>query len=46
VRNYEVMRERIPDVRVLSYAGMPHNICDADPTRCAADILAFLRERG
>ena len=46
VRNYDVMRERIPDVRVLSYAGMPHNICDADPARCAADVLAFVRERG
>jgi len=46
VRNYEVMRERIPDVRVLSYEGMPHNICDADPARCAADVLAFVRERG
>lgn len=46
VRNYEVMRKRIPDVRVLSYEGMPHNICDADPARCAADVLAFVRERG
>jgi pimeloyl-ACP methyl ester carboxylesterase len=46
VRNYEVMRERIPDVRVLSYDGMPHNICDADPARCAADVLAFTREKG
>jgi pimeloyl-ACP methyl ester carboxylesterase len=46
VRNYQVMRERIPDVRVLSYEGMPHNICDADPARCAADVLQFIRERG
>jgi pimeloyl-ACP methyl ester carboxylesterase len=45
VRNYDAMRDRIPDVRVLSYAGMPHNICDADPARCAQDVLAFLRER-
>lgn len=44
-RNYEPMRERIPDVRLVSYAGMPHNICDADPDRCAADVLAFMRER-
>jgi len=43
--NYDVMRERIPDVKLLSYEGLPHNICDIDPNRCAADVLAFLRER-
>jgi 3-oxoadipate enol-lactonase len=46
VRNYDAMRERIPDVRVLSYEGLPHNICDSVPERCAADALAFLRDRG
>ncbi len=25
--------------------GLPHNICDAVPDRCAADVLAFLRRR-
>jgi 3-oxoadipate enol-lactonase len=44
-RNYDVMRERIPDVRMLSYEGMPHNICDSLPDRCAGDVLSFLRER-
>ena len=39
------MIERIPDVQAITYEGMPHNICDADPDRCAADVLAFLRWR-
>jgi len=46
VRNYEVMRDRIPDVRMLSYEGLSHNICDSAPERCATDVLAFLRDRG
>ena len=44
-RNYDVMRERIPDVETLAYEGLPHNICDAVPERCADDVLAFLRRR-
>lgn len=44
-RNYEPMRERIPDVRLISYEGLPHNICDSVPDRCAADVLSFLGER-
>jgi pimeloyl-ACP methyl ester carboxylesterase len=44
VRNYDVMRDRIPDVRMLSYQGLPHNICDSVPDRCAADVLTFLKE--
>ncbi len=43
--NYDVMRETIPDVEFLAYEGMPHNICDAVPDRCAADVLAFLDRR-
>jgi 3-oxoadipate enol-lactonase len=42
---YEHMRDTMPDARLLVYEGMPHNVCDADPDRCAADVLAFLRER-
>jgi 3-oxoadipate enol-lactonase len=45
IHNYDVMIERIPDVQAITYEGMPHNICDADPDRCAADVLAFLRWR-
>jgi len=43
--NYDRMRERIADCELISYAGLPHNICDIVPERCAADILAFLRRR-
>jgi pimeloyl-ACP methyl ester carboxylesterase len=44
-RAYDAMRERIPDVEVISYEGMPHNICDSLPDRCVDDVLAFLRGR-
>ncbi len=43
--NYDAMRDTIPDVEFLSYEGMPHNICDAVPDRCADDVLAFLGRR-
>lgn len=43
--NYDVMRERIPDLEFLAYEGMPHNICDAVPDRCARDVLDFLERR-
>ena len=44
-QNYEIMRAKIPDCDFISYEGLPHNICDIAPDRCAADILAFLRRR-
>jgi 3-oxoadipate enol-lactonase len=43
--NYELMRKAIPDVEVKVYEGLPHNICDMVPDRCAADVLAFLAHR-
>jgi pimeloyl-ACP methyl ester carboxylesterase len=43
--SYDVMREKIGDCELLTYEGLPHNICDAVPDRCAADVLAFLRRR-
>ena len=43
--NYDVMRETIPDMEFLAYEGLPHNICDAVPDRCVADVLAFLERR-
>ena len=43
--NYDKMRERIPDCDMVSYPGLPHNICDTVPERCDDDILAFLRRR-
>jgi pimeloyl-ACP methyl ester carboxylesterase len=44
-RAYDAMRERIPDVEVIAYEGMPHNICDSLPDRCVDDVLAFLHRR-
>ena len=43
--NYDAMRDRIPDVEVISYEGLPHNICDSVPDRCADDVLKFLEKR-
>ena len=43
--NYDAMRERIPDVEMISYEGLPHNICDSVPDRCAEDVLKFLQKR-
>ena len=45
VSAYDAMRKRIPDVAVISYEGMPHNICDILPERCVDDVLTFLRWR-
>jgi 3-oxoadipate enol-lactonase len=44
VANYEAFR-RLRDVEFRVYDGMPHNICDAVPDRCAADLRDFLRRR-
>jgi pimeloyl-ACP methyl ester carboxylesterase len=43
--SYDVMRERIPDAEFLTLEGLPHNICDAVPERCADAVLAFLARR-
>ena len=43
--NYRLMQQKIPDATLIAYEGLPHNICDIVPDRCAADILAFLRGR-
>jgi pimeloyl-ACP methyl ester carboxylesterase len=44
-RNYDAMGERIADVEVIGYDGMPHNICDSLPDRCVDDVMGFLRRR-
>jgi 3-oxoadipate enol-lactonase len=44
-RSYDVMRERIRDAEFLTFDGLPHNICDAAPERCADAVLAFLARR-
>ncbi|HZU88367.1 MAG TPA: alpha/beta hydrolase [Stellaceae bacterium] len=43
--NYEPFRRHVPDVEMRVYEGAPHNICDAFPDRCAADVLDFLSRR-
>jgi 3-oxoadipate enol-lactonase len=43
--NYEPFRRLVPDVEMRVYDGAPHNICDAYPDRCAADVLDFLGRR-
>jgi 3-oxoadipate enol-lactonase len=44
VANYEPFR-RLGDVEFRVYDGLPHNICDAVPDRCAEDVRDFLRRR-
>jgi len=44
VANYDPFR-RLADVEFRIYEGLPHNICDAVPDRCAADVRDFLRTR-
>jgi 3-oxoadipate enol-lactonase len=44
VANYEPFR-KLGDVEFRVYDGLPHNICDAVPDRCAADLRDFLRRR-
>jgi 3-oxoadipate enol-lactonase len=41
--NYEPFR-KLADVEFRVYDGMPHNICDAVPDRCAQDLRDFLRQ--
>lgn len=45
VENYEVMKRDMTNVEAVIYDGMPHNICDAAPERCASDALAFIKAR-
>ena len=44
LENYEPFR-RLKDVEFRIYDGLPHNICDAVPDRCAADLRDFLDRR-
>ena len=43
--HYDVL-QRVPRQETLRYEGMPHNITDAVPQRCASDLLAFLQRHG
>jgi 3-oxoadipate enol-lactonase len=42
--HYDVLK-RVARGEIQSYAGLPHNITDAVPQRCAADLLAFLNRQ-
>jgi 3-oxoadipate enol-lactonase len=40
---YRVLERLIPDCEFIVYAGMPHNITDAAPDRCARELKRFLQ---
>jgi 3-oxoadipate enol-lactonase len=40
---YRDMSARIPGSTLIYYRGLPHNICDIAPDRCADDVIHFLR---
>jgi hypothetical protein len=42
---YEVIRDRVPKVTFVVYHGLPHNITDAVPDRCAEELHRFLLEQ-
>lgn len=40
--SYEAMAHAIPRAELVVFEGMPHNIGDAAPERCVAEVLRFL----
>jgi 3-oxoadipate enol-lactonase len=42
VEEYRVLERLIPKCEFIVYAGMPHNITDAAPDRCAEELKRFL----
>jgi pimeloyl-ACP methyl ester carboxylesterase len=42
VDNYRALPDRIPGCEFIVYEGLPHNITDAVPDRCAEDWKRFL----
>jgi hypothetical protein len=42
VENYRALPDRIPACEFVVYEGLPHNITDAVPDRCAQDLKRFL----
>ena len=42
VEQYRLLEQRIPDCEFIVYEGLPHNITDAVPDRCAEDYRRFL----
>lgn len=41
-QQYEVYQQHVPHSEYVWYEGLPHNITDSVPERCAADLLKFL----
>ena len=41
---YEVYKQHVPHCEFITYEGLPHNITDSAPERCATDLLEFLRK--
>ena len=39
---YEVYKQHVPHCEFIVYDGLPHNITDSVPERCATDLLGFL----
>ena len=39
---YEVYQQHVPHCEFIVYDGLPHNITDSVPERCAHDLLRFL----
>jgi 3-oxoadipate enol-lactonase len=44
IENYQPFR-KLRDVEIKIYDGLPHNICDAVPDRCAGDVGDFFCRR-
>ncbi len=42
VDEYRLIEDQIPDCEFVVYEGMPHNITDEVPDRCARDLRRFL----
>jgi len=42
VDNYRALPDRIPGCEFIVYEGLPHNITDAVPDRCAEDLRRFI----
>lgn len=45
-RLYDTMKAAIANAELVVFDGMPHNIGDAAPERCAAEALRFIRGLG
>ena len=45
IEEYRALERIVPDCEFVVLEGRPHNITDAEPDRCAAELLRFLRAR-